>query len=405
MKARSFRILVSLFLVVLGVGAIAAVSAAMSQGIVGNRDFIAYWAAGQQLVHGHNPYGQAGVLRLEHGQDYEGVRPLIMRNPPIALFLAWPLGFVNARVGMVLWLLTLVACLMASIRMLWKLFGQPNDRLHLLGYVFAPVLACVLAGQLGLVLLFGLVLFLFLHRTRPFIAGAALLLCALKPHLFLSFGIVWIAWAISRKAWRVLAGAGAAIALSSALSLYLDPGAWPQYLRMMGGEGIQQQFVPSLSLFFRVGIDGNVVWLQFVPAALACVWALWFFFTRRDHWDWLDHGMLLLLVSMATAPYAWFTDEVVVLPAMLAALYRAHSSGRSLFPFGFVSGFALVQVMELVPLTSGYYVWTMPAWIGWYLYATGAARKPAVESVASPMRATHGLQNPKIVEMPAQTGQ
>jgi hypothetical protein len=364
------RVIVSIFLLVIGVAAIAAVSSAMTQGAAGNRDFIAYWAAGQQLVHGANPYGRTGVLRLEHAEEFTGPQPLIMRNPPLAFFLAWPLGFVSARVGMTLWLLALVASLVASIRMLWDFYGRPKDRLHLLGYVFAPVLACIMAGQLGIVLLLGLVLFLYFHESRPFLAGAALLLCAVKPHLFVPFGLVLLAWAFSRKAYRILAGAGTTIAASCALSFFLDHRAWPQYARMMSAAGIQHEFVPSLSLLFRILADRNAAWVQFAPAAAACVWSLWYFWTRRDRWDWMDHGMLLLLVSVATAPYAWFTDEVVVLPAMLAALYRAQNSGRSMFPFGFASGFALVQVMEQVPLTSCYYLWTVPAWIGWYLYAT-----------------------------------
>jgi hypothetical protein len=404
MKARVLQLSVSVFLLAIGIAAIAAVSTAMTEGAAGNRDFIAYWAAGQQLVHGANPYGSKGILRLEHAEEFTGPQPLIMRNPPLAFFLAWPLGFVNARVGMMLWLLFLVASLLASIRMLWALHGRPKDRLHLLGYVFAPVLACIMAGQLGIVLLLGLVLFLYFLESRPFLAGAALLLCAVKPHLFLPFGLVLLVWAFWSKAYAVLAGAGTTISASCALSLILDHRAWPQYARMMSAAGIQHEFVPSLSLLFRVAIDHNAVWLQFMPMTAACAWSLWYFWTRRDHWDWMDHGMLLLLVSVATAPYAWFTDEVVVLPAMLAALYRAHNSGRSLFPFGFASGFALVQVMEQVKLTSCFYLWTVPAWIGWYLYATWGERRPFL--VSSKLRRSNlgpAAPIPKQVEMRART--
>ena len=130
-----------------------------------------------------------------------------MRNPPTAFFMAWPLGFVSARTGAVLWSLALVAALMISIRLLWIMQGRPADRLHLVGYCFAPVLACLLAGQIGIFLLLGLVLFLRFYKTRPTVAGASLTLCVLKPHLFLPFAVALCVWAIHGRAWRLLMGA------------------------------------------------------------------------------------------------------------------------------------------------------------------------------------------------------
>jgi hypothetical protein len=399
-KSLSLRLFASLFLLTLGISAIAFVASASGKGVAGNRDFIAYWAAGQQLVHGANPYSRAAVFDLELAQAFVGRRPLIMRNPPLAFFLAWPLGFVSEQMGMVLWLLMLVGALMASVRMLWILNGRPGDRLHLLGYLFAPALACVMAGQLGIVLLLGVMLFLYFHRSRPFLAGSALLLCSVKPHLFIAFGAVLLAWALSRGAYRLIAGAATAIAASCVLSFGLDLHAWPQYARMMLAAGIEREFVPSLSLFFRLAVDRGELWLQFAPATAACVWAIWYFWTRRDRWNWMEHGMLLLLVSVATAPYAWFTDEVVVLPAMLAALYSVSHSRRPVWPFGFFSGIALVEVMERIPLTSGLYLWTMPAWIAWYFFAThGRAALKAEPQAAGPVFAERLAQHCRYAQV------
>ena len=67
------------------------------------------------------------------------------------------------------------------------------------------------------------------------------------------------------------------------------------------------------------------------------------------------------------APYAWFTDEAVLLPAILFGLYRASDAGRSLLSFGCIAGVALVEVVAGVPLNSGFYLWTAPAWLLWYL--------------------------------------
>ena len=382
-KPNPMRIVLSLLLLAAAVALVAAIASSMSRESAGSRDFIAYWAAGQQLVHGADPYDSAAILSLESAAGLHGDRPNMMLNLPVAFFMALPLGLVSAKTGMILWLILLVACLMASIRILWYLHGRPNDRLHLLGYVFPPVLACIVAGQLGIFLLLGVVLFLYFHQSRPLLAGAALLLCAVKPHLFLPFAVVLLAWLLSRKAYRLLAGICAAIGASCALAFLFDAHAWSQYARMMSQRAeVSQDFVPTLSILFRLLVDRNAAWLQFVPAAAACAWALWYFWTRRARWNWMDQGLLLLLVSEVCAPHAWFTDEVIVLPAVLASLYRADRLDRSLLPFGLIAGIALIEVMAQVTLISVFYVWTAPAWLACYLYATRAKPTPPEEARA-----------------------
>jgi hypothetical protein len=366
MKARVLRAFAAGCLLAVGAGVL---FLTFNNNTAGKRDFIAYWTAGQQLVHGANPYDTTEALRVERTAGYEGDSPNYMRNPPVAFFLALPLGFVSAQIGTILWLLVLMICLLASIRMLWILHGCPNNRVHLLGYLFAPVLACLMAGQFGIFLLFGITLFLRYYQSRPFLAGSAMLLCALKPHLFLPFGIVLLAWILCQKAYRILAGVLAALLASCTLSYCVDSHAWSQYAQMMRTAEIQYLFIPNLSVVFRLLVHRDSVWLQFLPAVAGSAWALYYFWTRRARWSWTSHGLLLLIVSVACAPYAWFTDEAVLLPAVLAAVYRADELDLSLLPFGLLSGAALIEVLTSVQITTPFYLWTVPAWLAWYLYA------------------------------------
>jgi hypothetical protein len=350
------------------------------------RDFIEYWAAGQQLIHGANPYDGAAILQLERSVGFEGDRPKITFSPPVAFFVALPLGFVSAKTGLILWSLALLTSLSLSIWILWILNGRPDSRYHLLGYLFAPALACQMAGQLGTFILLGVVLFLYFHRSRPFLAGTALLPCALKPHLFLPFAVVLLLWTIERKAYRILAGFAATLLASCALTLYFDSDVWSQYSRMMRETGVLNAFVPTLSMLFRFLVDRNAVWLQFLFEAGGCVWAIWYFWTRRSRWSWTDQGLLVLLVSAACTPYGWFSDEAVLLPAVLAGVYRVVNSGRSLLPLGVIGGAALIEVLAEVKLTSPFYLWTVPAWLAWYLYASRAtAARPGKAYNPSPL--------------------
>ena len=349
----------------------------LEDGNVEQRDFISYWAAGHQLVQGKNPYDGAAIRKLELTAGYDQSYLLVMRNPPAALFLAAPLGFLSPNAGFLFWMIALVASLVASIRMLWILHGRRTDRLHLLGYCFAPVMACLMAGQFGIFLLLGIVLLLYYHKSQPVLAGAALLLCAAKPHLLLPFGIVLLLRVFERKTYRILAGFCAALLASCALVFCFDIHAWSQYVREIYSAGIMDEFIPTLSGFLRLLLHRDAVWLQFLPEAAACLWALWYFWSRRSRWDWMNQGLLLLIVSVLCAPYAWFTDEAILLPAVLAGVYRADDAGRSLLPFGLVAGAAMIEVFVKVQMTSGWYVWTVPAWLAWYLYATRIKGIPA----------------------------
>jgi hypothetical protein len=259
----------------------------------------------------------------------------------------------------VLWSLGVVGMVMTSIRILWTMHGRPPGRLHLLGYLFPPVLATLLAGQTSAFLLLGICGFLRLHRTRPFLAGGALAVCAIKPHLFLPLLVVFLLWVAAEKAYRVLVGTVLFAAVTALLSIVLRPSIWLDYRSMMHADNLA---VPTLSNLLRIAIHPQWGWLQFVPAAIACIWAVWFFRTRR--WDWMSDGSLLLLVCLLTAPYAWFTDEAVLLPAMLYAFYRA--SNRALFLYRVPCGIALIEVLAGVPLFSPFYLWTPLAWLAWY---------------------------------------
>jgi hypothetical protein len=336
------------------------------------RDFISYWAAGQLLVHGANPYDFQAARNLELDAGRDPAEPLLMmRNPPVAFFIALPLGLFSAKTALILWLLVLIGGLSLAILLIWFLHGRPDNRYHLFGYLFAPALACFEAGQFGIFLLLGVVLFLYFHRTRPFLAGAALLLCSLKPHLFFAFGAALLLWSITNRTYRVLGGLAAALLASCALSYALDKNAWAQYSQMMHAGGALNEAVPTLSVAFRFLVDRHAVWLQFAPTAAACLWALAYFWNRRARWNWMDHGLLLLLVGSVCTPFGWFTDESMLLPAVLAGLYSALDARRSIWPLAVIAGAALLELFAGTQITTPYFLWTPPAWLAWYLYATG----------------------------------
>ncbi|HLY41708.1 MAG TPA: glycosyltransferase 87 family protein [Terracidiphilus sp.] len=346
------------------------------------RDFIQYWAAGKLILQHADPYSLPEVFQIERAAGMEETEPKISVAPPIALELFAPLGFLGAKSGLIVWLLVLLGCLSVAVFLCSLIFGEPDSRLHLFGYLFAPAIACVQAGQLGIFFLLGFVLFLYLHRSRPFLAGACLLPWALKPHLFLAFAAVLLLWSIQHRGLRLITGFFSALAASCGLSVLLDRNAWSQYINLFQYSRLMDVHLPTLSASLRAFTFPNAVWIEYLPAAIATIWAIWYYVTHRQVWEWTEHGLLVLLVSVMCTPYGWVTDETVLLPAVLFGVYRATSSRRSLLPIAMIGGAALVETLANVSMISWYYTWTTPAWLGWYLYATRNSKQPASAETA-----------------------
>ena len=343
----------------------------LGKNAAGTRDFVEYWASGKQLAHHADPYDVGSIAQLERSVGFPPEVPaIVMANPPSALLLVYPLGFLGATAAELLWLLLLLISLVISVRIVWKLHGSPKNLVHLFGYSFAPVLSCILSGQVTIFILLGLALFLRFHRSSPFFAGVSLWLCMLKPHLFVPFGVVLILWAILTRSYKILVGATASLVVSTLIIMVVDPHVWGQYLQMMKTARVDRLAIPCLSVILRRLVIPHSVWIQCLPVALGCIWAIYYFLKHREKWNWVEHGSPLMLVSVLLAPYTWFMDQAVLIPAVLHGAYVNRS--RTLFCVLALAS-AVVEIgifKDISLLHSPFYLWTAPGWLAWYLLAT-----------------------------------
>ena len=356
--------------------------------VAGVHDFVVYWATGQQLIHHGNPYDPQALLILERQAGFpvkEGV--LFMRNPPWALPITYPLGLFHDRIASMLWSTSLIACLIVSVYLLWRMHGRPRGYRAFLAYSFAPALICIINQQTAVFALLGITLFLVLYRRWPFFAGCCLYLCFLKPHLFLPFGVVLILWVFVSRSYRILLGAITTIGASIALVHVLDPAAWQQYSVMVHTSGMENDFIPCLSFLLRRWLPPQFIWVQYVPAMIGCVWAIVYFWPRRHSWDWRTDGSLLMLVSVMVAPYSWLFDQCLVIPALLQGVYITRSRTMVL-TLAFLSALIEISLIGQIWQKSAVYLWTLwsaPAWLIWYLLAVRPARAespaPSSESI------------------------
>lgn len=356
--------------------------------LYGSRDFVVYWATGQQLVHHGDPYNPRIMGAIEHAAGYTGTGSYYMRNPPWGVWLTWPLGFVDAHIAALPWSLFVLSLLILCVRILWQIFDRPASQFLWMACCFPPAMECVIMGQTSLFLLLGLVLFLRYHRTRPFWAGAALWFCTLKPHVFVPFGLALILWIVLTRAWRIFAGSLAALLVSSLITEAIAPHAWSEYLYWAHHSGISHEYMPCLAITLRNLIAPSAEWIAFLPCILAGIWALFYFWRRRHSWDWIEHGNVLMLVSVLVAPYLWLYDQVLVLPAILWALCRTRSQAA-------ITALAAIYIVIVVQpyiagvsLRSPIYLWPAPAWLVWYWFARRSRPEPESPAPVAALQAS-----------------
>src|ERR1017187_2053593 len=93
MKRSPLRIFAAACIVVTGLCIISAIVVkGWDRRSLTSGDFIQYWAAEQQLVHGANPYDPNELLRMESAEGLEGGVLKISISPPVAYDLALPLA-------------------------------------------------------------------------------------------------------------------------------------------------------------------------------------------------------------------------------------------------------------------------------------------------------------------------
>jgi len=328
-------------------------------------DFVEYWAAGSLNLAGQNPYDPALMFELERSVGYPGGRALMMLNPPPVLTLVMPFSLLPYRQASVLWLLLNTAMLIWSCMILWGLTGGSRQKrwvAYLCAIVFVPSLFALLLGQISILLLLGLALFLrFVRDGRMVAAGAATTLLLIKPHVVYLVGFALVAWWLRTRDWRVILGVALG-GIGFLVPLAFNPAVYAQFLELTRVESLTHFSTSTLGTLLRMAArDPNRFGLQFVPMVLGLAYlATRLRRNRFAEWDWEREMPMLVVVSLATAAYGWVFDQVVLLVAaipMFAVAFRAGGI-RLVAMIGFwtVTG-AIALAQALRGVNSFWYFW------------------------------------------------
>jgi len=329
-------------------------------------DFIEYWAAARLTLDGQNAYDPSLLFPLQVAAGRDTSEAVMMWNPPWSLTAVLPLGLLPAREAQLLWLLVNLAAVGFAGDRLWQLYGGRRDR-RWLGWLiagaFVPTLFALHAGQIGPLLLLGAVLFLIaLKHDRPFLAGAATVLLAIKPHLAYLLWLAILCDAIVRRRASLLVGGAIAGIVCTLLPLTFNPQVIQQYADAMANRPPDQWVSPTLGTLLRLAFGEERFALQFVPMALGLAWFAWHWHRERHSWNWQEQTPRLLLVSFATAPYgAWPFDLVLLLPAIVEMIRKPRSLPRPVVVAALLAINFGCLAMNLLRTGSFWFLWVAPA--------------------------------------------
>ena len=300
-------------------------------------DFLTYWAAGKLHLDGQNPYDpelMSAALRTALGAPTtEPVTlPPLVYNPPWVFPFLIVIAAAGYFYGRLLWLGGAMVCLLIVGDYAWRLYGgEPRQRWWgwLLVFSFAPALVALRIGQITPFVVGGVVLFLVsVKRGNWATAGAAAALIALKPQLLYLFWPVFLLWILVTRRWPVLLGFVAALLAGTAAAMLTNPAILPQFIAMVLYNPPAQYTPPTWGTALRLLTGREEFWLQFVPVLLGLLWLGLYWRHHRHEWQWLAAMPWLLLISMATSPYGWSYDMVILLPALIQVAVRLGRNGR-----------------------------------------------------------------------------
>ncbi len=261
------------------------------------------WVAGAHLAGDAArlySFEESQRITKDFAEPRDGVWAFV-RPPVYATFLR-PLAWLTPREAFVVWQAINLAALMIAALLIW-----PSPWAPILAALFPPLLQSFRQGQDMPLFLLATAVALRTLPHRPILAGAALSLLGLKPHLILLLPVLFV----MHRTLRLAGGffAGGAVLIAGCFALY--GWAWPR---------LYIDFVLENQLHLGIpAADGSRLILLF---GVACALA---FLVRR-----LRNAETALLAALAlgvlAAPRMYAYDFALALPLLLV-LVRSASAG------------------------------------------------------------------------------
>ena len=295
--------------------------------LFGANDFVPLYVAATE-VGGPALYDPAIYRRFQQDRYGGFNESLVYSRPPYYALLLRPLSWVGSFEAAYLAYTLLRLAAIAGFVWLWPA-GERKEA-ALFACLSFPLFTSLLNGQDVAFLLFWIALAMRLERRRPFAAGLAFAMCAIKFHLL----ILLPAALLAQRRWSVLRGLAAGAAGLIALSFLAAGWSWPrEYAEVLLSSEIHPLTSNMPNLHGMVsGLPGAPLWeAAGAAAALAGV----VFAARRGNFAF---GLAAAsLGSLIVSRHSYVADMTVLLPGLLATLATLPTAAARFFALAMLS--------------------------------------------------------------------
>jgi hypothetical protein len=152
--------------------------------------------------------------------------------------------------------------------------------------------------------------------------------------------------------------------------MLFNPDLLGQYLKIIQGYSPLAWFTPTFGAYLRLAFGLEKFWLQYVPTAIGMAWLLYYWYKKREKWDWTETLPVILVMSILTSPYSWTYDQVVMLVALIPAWVGLVNSRRSGKWYVTIGVYFLINLSFLIlhrQFTDDVFIWFAPAMGLWIL--------------------------------------
>ena len=368
-----------LFLITLGI--ILAICIPVINPERGGGDFIAYWSAAHLFVQGGNPYDQTEMSSLQYQTSPERFSETAgltsAWNPPWLILVFLPIGILPYFIANLVWVFCNTLLIGMSLIITWKLcVGNQKSRgilfIYLAGFLFMETLSYLAIGQITGLVLLGIVFVIWLlGRDLDMLAGTALLITTIKPHISYFFIILVFVWVIQNHRWKVIIGFISTALISMVIFWMVIPSWLNDYMTLVSNLPYNQLYTSTVGSFISEKLNISI----FKYSAVLLIFLIKPLEQIIVKEGWLTATNLALLISVPLSPYGFNFDQIVILPTLVQLISWSSTKELSrkitiLIAVSLIAiNFIIAKMISINQLENYWFFWIPLPLLGIYLIA------------------------------------
>ena len=338
----------------------------------GEIDLLQYYTSATLLLSGENPYDAKLISEFQRGIHGGAKDTVLMWNPPLLLPLIAPFALLSFSSLVKVWFACSLLLFFCAGVISWNavhavvptsLKYNRGDEIIFLALLltFYPPYDSLTWGQLSAVPLLGLALFLhfsfseYAGGRRSFLAGFALALTLVKPHLLYLLYLHLLTQAARSRSWQTIAGFLSGALLLSGIPLIFNVDIYLLYLQAFDSPPIYWQ-TPTLGSWLQLLSSQHTLFIRTLPTLISASAYLLWAWPQRKRQIGPQALFFIIPLSLVSAPYGWLYDQSLLIPSLIwmAVILKQRKSLFSV-PIAILLCFHLGMFVLRFP--QQYYVW------------------------------------------------